>query len=784
PAGADSYLWNTGETTQSITVSTPGTYDVDVIPVTGPACAINLTKEVYEFIDTVQAVFSLSPDTICAGQSISFTESSTISGLGSINSWDWDFDGDGNVDVSTQNPTPQVYNTPGTYDVNLSVATTGCVDDTTIQVVVNPLSTANFTAPAVCLGDTTVFTDISTAGVDSWNWDFNNDGLIDNTTQNPKYLFLSEGTYPVNLEVSIGGACVKDTTIDIIVHPKPVADFVVNDTCLTLANQFNDNSNVSSGTITGWDWDFDNNGTVDNTTQNPTNTYGASGIQTIELVVTTNNTCRDTVTKTVEIFENPVAAFVSDTACEPFVSTMTDATVLGSIGIANWNWDFDANATIDNTNQNPTNTFGVAGSYPVTLNVTDSNGCVSSVTENVIIAPKPTAAFSFSDVCFGANTIFTNLSNGNGGTINAWAWDYTNNGVVNSTNQTPVGGYGYSSAGNYDAVLVVTTTQGCKDTVINVVDVDAIPVANYSAAAVCLGDVTQFYDSSVVANSNIVQWNWNFENDAIIDVNTQNPTHTYPAVGPFNASLNVVSDSGCFNTVIIPVDVNPNPIANFTTDTACLTSATTFTDVTTLGAVAIEFWEWDFDNNSTIDDGNQNPTFTFTPAGNYIVGLNVIDSLGCSHDTTLNVTVSENPFADFTFSDECFNENATSFTNLSHDNGGTTSIDTWSWDFDGDGIEDDNTQTPTNLFDSAGVYTTQLIVTSTLGCKDTAYVVVDVDAIPVANFGLENVCLNYAGTFTDSSTVAIDDVVQWSWNFGDGVGTSVLQNPTYTYTSA
>jgi gliding motility-associated-like protein len=786
PPGAASYAWTpNGETTQTITTNVPGHYEVTIIPVTGAACGLTLTADIGGSPDYPVASFDPSPTTVCLGTPIDFTNNSYVIGTSAIDSVQWDFNSDGTIDDTAMNPT-YTYPSTGNFTATLIVWNNGCQDDTTMNVTITPGTNAIFSAPAVCVGTPTVFTDASTpaAVVGTWDWDFDADATIDNSTQNPTYTFPTAGTFPVQLSVAdASGNCGNDTIINVVVHPKPVADFSVNDTCLTLANQFNDNSTVSTGTITGWDWDFDNNGTIDNSTQNPTNTYGASGTQTIELVVTTNNTCKDTITKTVEIFDNPVAAFVSDTACEPFVSTMTDETILGSIGISNWDWDFDANATIDNTLQNPTNTFGVAGSYPVTLNVTDSNGCTSSVTENVIIAPKPTAAFNFSDVCFGAATNFTDQSNGNGGTIDTWEWDFTNNGTVDNTLQNPSNGY--PSANDYNVELVVTTIQGCKDTVVNLVDVDAIPVANFSAAAVCLGDVTMFYDSSVVANSNINQWSWDFESDATIDVNTQNPTFTYPAVGPFNATLTVVSDSGCINTVVIPVDVSPNPIANFTTDTACLTSATTFTDATTLGLVAIETWEWDFDNNTTIDDGNQNPTFTFAPAGTYIVGLNVIDSLGCSHDTLLNVTVSENPIAGFTFSDECFGTNTT-FTNQSLDNGGTTPIDSWEWDFDGDGVIDDNTSNPnpTNLFDTAGVYQTMLVVTSTLGCNDTAYVNVDVDDIPVANFGGTNECLGNVTTFTDSSSVNIGNVNQWDWDFGDGVGTSALQNPTYTYTSA
>lgn len=784
PPGADTYLWSpNGETTQSITTNIPGHYEVELTPVTGSTCAITLTADIGGSPDYPVASFDPSPTSVCAGSPINFTNNSYVVGTSAIDSVQWDFNSDGIIDDTSMNPS-YTYTSTGNYTATLIVWNNGCQDDTTMNVTITPGTDANFTVPAVCLGEPSVFTNTSTpvAVVGTWNWDFDNDASVDNTTQNPTYTFTSAGTFPVNLSVADAlGNCGNDTTINVIVHPKPVADFTVNDTCLTLANQFNDISNVSSGAITSWDWDFDNNGTVDNTTQNPTNTYGSSGTQTVELVVTTDNTCKDTITRTVEIFDNPVAAFVSDTVCGSVTSTMTDESVLGSSGIASWDWDFDANATTDATSQNATNIFGLPGSYPVTLNIVDSNGCMSSVTEDVIVAQNPTAAFTFSDVCFGAATNFTDQSNGNGGTIDTWSWDFTNNGTVDNTNPNPSNGY--PAAGNYTVELLVETTEGCTDSTTLLIDVDAIPVANFSAAPVCLGTTTMFYDSSTVANSNIVQWSWDFESDATIDVNTQNPTNTFASVGTFNTTLTVVSDSGCINTVSIPVNVSPNPIANFTTDTACLSLPTTFTDVSTLGLLGIETWAWDFNNDGIPDNSTENPTNTFIAAGTYPVGFSVIDSVGCAHDTIIDVIVSENPIAAFTFSDECFGTNTT-FTNQSLDNGGVTPIDTWSWDFDGDGVEDNNASDPTFSFTSSGTYSTQLTVSTPLGCKDSITVVVDVDDVPVANFGGTNECLGNVTTFTDSSLVNIGNINQWDWDFGDGVGTSALQNPTYTYTSS
>ncbi|KAB2859095.1 MAG: PKD domain-containing protein [Flavobacteriales bacterium] len=780
PPGAASYLWNTGATTQSIVATAPGQYSVQVIPVTGAACAITLTKDIYEFVDTVTAVFNANPTTICVGQSVSFSESSFVTGLSNITSWNWDFDGNGTIDNTSQNPPPQVYNTPGTYNVTLSTSITGCTDDTTIQIIVEPTATVNFTAPTVCAGLATDFTDASGATVDAWNWDFNNDGFVDNTTQNPSHTFPSAGTYPVNLEVSIGGSCGHDTTINVIVHPNPVANFTATDECLTTATTFTDASNVSTGSITGWAWDFDNNTTTDNTSQNPTYTYGTAGTQTINLTVTTDNNCTNSYSTTVEVFANPIANFSTDAPCEGNATTFTDLSSDGSVAISIWNWDFDNNTTTDNTTQNPTFNLGTANTYPVTLYVEDANGCNHSVTQNVIVNPNPTAGFTFTNVCFGTTTGFTNQSNGNGGTINQFAWDFTNNGTVDNTNQNPTNGY--PSAGTYTVELHVTTADGCVDSITRVVTVNPIPVADFSSTTECLGNLTTFTDESTVSTGGVTNWSWDFNDGSPAD-NNQSPTHVYASAGIYNVTLTVTSDSGCINNYSANVEVYTNPVATFSTDVACLTYATTFTDSSTPGDNPITIWNWDFDNNTTVDNTEQNPTFILPTAGTHNVNLYVEDSHGCNHDTTITVTVSENPIADFDHTIECFGT-STTFTDASNNNGGTTNIDTWEWDFDGNGTIDNTTQSPTFNFPSAGNYPTELVVTSALGCKDSITINVVVDPIPVANFTATTACLEYTTTFTNNSTVATGSITQNDWDFADGTGTSALLNPTYTYTTA
>jgi gliding motility-associated-like protein len=115
--------------------------------------------------------------------------------------------------------------------------------------------------------------------------------------------------------------------------------------------------------------------------------------------------------------------------------------------------------------------------------------------------------------------------------------------------------------------------------------------------------------------------------------------------------------------------------------------------------------------------------------------------------------------------------------------GAPSTLTGWSWDF---GDQSTSTQqNPNHCYTTSGVYTVTLTVTSNNGCAQTIVMnnYINVFAMPVAAFGegpQPTTILNPVIQFTDSSTNA----AQWSWSFGDGLGASTLQNPSYEYPAA
>ncbi|OPY29367.1 MAG: PKD domain protein [Methanocella sp. PtaU1.Bin125] len=148
------------------------------------------------------AGFSATPTSGDAPLTVAFTDAST----GIIASYAWDFNNDGTTDSTLQNP-GYSYDTPGIYTVKLAVTGPGGSDDevkTSYIMVKTPAPVADFTyAPASGAAPLTVaFTSTSSGVINSYAWDFNNDGTTDSTLQNPSWTYNAAGTYSVKLTVT------------------------------------------------------------------------------------------------------------------------------------------------------------------------------------------------------------------------------------------------------------------------------------------------------------------------------------------------------------------------------------------------------------------------------------------------------------------------------------------------------------------------------------------------------------------------------------------------------
>jgi formylglycine-generating enzyme required for sulfatase activity len=160
-----------------------------------------------------------------------------------------------------------------------------------VEATISPTAppVASFTAgpPSGPAPLTVQFTDTSTQYPTSWQWDFNNDGIVDSTIQNPIWTFPGNGVFNVRLvAANILGSGTVVSNAAVIVGPTqaPIASFTTGPRYgpSPLVVQFAD---TSTNQPFLWQWDFDGDGVTDSNQQNPTWTFHGMGFYSIRLTV-------------------------------------------------------------------------------------------------------------------------------------------------------------------------------------------------------------------------------------------------------------------------------------------------------------------------------------------------------------------------------------------------------------------------------------------------------------------------------------------------------------------
>jgi len=294
---------------------------------------------------------------------------------GNPTSWSWDF-GDGQ-NSSEQFPPLHLYNKDGTYTVSLTVKNVfgenTRVKTSLIRVREGPRVDFSADRTQVSVNQYVHFTDLSTNSPSDWKWDFG-DGTA-GTGQNPDHAYRQPGIYSVTLTASDAYTSISHTKRNYItVVNTPHADFGADKTkgITPFTVKFTD---LSTGSPTGWTWDFGDG--ERSSEHNPTHTYTtAGGSSTSRYTVTltaTNPNGSDDERKVdyITVTQTPIAEFTVDSrqGKAPFIVKFRDLTAGNP---TTWLWEFGDGST--SSEQNPTHLYPFEGSYDVRLTVSNQYG--------------------------------------------------------------------------------------------------------------------------------------------------------------------------------------------------------------------------------------------------------------------------------------------------------------------------------------------------------------------------------------------------------------------------
>lgn len=196
-------------------------------------------------------------------------------------------------------------------------------------------------------------------------------------------------------------------------------------------------------------------------------------------------------------------------------------------------------------------------------------------------------------------------------TPTSWLWDF---GVAGATSTVQNPSYTYAMNGNYHVCLTATKASG-SDSVCKTIAINNAPIAGFSYDATN-SPLISFTDTSSSPDS----WLWDF-GVAGATSTLQNPTYTYAMNGSYNVCL-IVSNSVGTDSVCKTIIINNPPIAVFSFD-ASNSPTVSFTDASS----DVDSWLWDFGDGGTAST-MQNPSYTYTANGNYLVCLTASNTFG------------------------------------------------------------------------------------------------------------------------------------------------------------
>jgi gliding motility-associated-like protein len=571
--------------------------------------------------------FTASATTICKGQSITFT-STTTSPTYVTNYW-WYADGWGPVPGSTNSfytkPFTSVLDT-GFHTINFVIRNiNGCFDTLSRPNFVHVGGpSVSFTGGPVtgCVPLSVTFTDgsipVSTTTLATHFWRFG-DGFTGSGTP-ITHIYTAPGFYTVWHIVTDSRGCMDSAVRPSYIHPtQPTAAFTVGlvNACVNSSVPFT----VTTPGVVSAVWDFGDGGS--STLTAPTHMYGAPGLYNVKLTVTDVNGCIDDTTLVAAVnVTKPFANFkMSDSVsvCPPLFVNFTNL----STGATTYSWDL-GDGTFS-TFLSPSDMYITSGLYNIVLVATNIYGCRDTMQKSVNIFGYA-GAFTYSPtqgcVPLTVNFVAT-LTN-----IPFITWDFSD-GVTSSISFTDTISHTYTVPGAYVPKLVLSDNTGCQTSSIGLDTIfvdDVIPKSSTFPSPVCIGIPFNFIDSSTTWWSPITTWEWTYDGNTST---IASPTYTIYTPGTYPITLKVTNGWGCTGTTTTDIVVDPPPVVTASNDTVvCVGDAATL-----LGYGAVTY-TWD--PPATLSCTACNPTMA-SPTVETMYTVTGTDARGCIDTATVTV---------------------------------------------------------------------------------------------------------------------------------------------------
>jgi gliding motility-associated-like protein len=730
----------------TITAGTADTYLWSTGATTASITIAPTATTAYTVTGTTLSCYSVATGTVTvnpvpvvtvASQTICFGKSAILTAA-TANSYHWSTGA--NTNTISVSPTANT-----TYTVIGN--SLGCVDTTTATITVNPLPVVTATSDTICRAQGRAGI-LTASGANSYTW-------VTGATTNPISIApLSTTTYSV-----VGNSlnCLGTATGTITVKPLPIVTVTVDTICKAQGR---------AGTITA-------NGAVTylwSTGATTASITDAPITSTTYTVTGTTLGCFTPVTTTITVNPIPSVSVTPQTICFGKLATLT------ATNANTYLWSTGAVTNSITASPATTATYNVIG---------NSLGCLDTVNVTITVNPLPIVKVTNDTICKAQGRAGTITASG----ASSYVW--STGAGTNSITDAPLNTTTYTVIGN---------TLGCLKVAKGTIKVNALPVVKVTPATICKGQATTL----VATGAKGFVWS----NGPTVGANTVNPlvNTTYTVIG---------TTLGCYDTVTTTVMVNPYPTVTIASVTICKGG----TGILKAGGADSYVWS----TGANVDSIIQSPVATT----NYnVTGT----SLNCSQTTSGSITVLNVSQALAIPQSICFGDSASIYaygsSSYHWSTGATTNPlvvkpgSTTTYTLTGSGCPNSSTvqvtvyllpkistlpdsicdgETATvraqDLLNSISVYswstgsdsnailvsphnpinTYTVVGATSFGCKDTATGTVVVHPNPILSVTSANICPN--GTATLTVTATQPSLYRWSNNV---VGNTVTASPSAT----
>lgn len=450
-------------------------------------------------------------------------------------------------------------------------------------------------------------------------------------------------------------------------------------------------------------------------------------------------------------------------------------------------------------------TTNLSGLLTIKLVSIDAEGLSDSSEQSIDFASPintPPNAIASANVTSGLTPLLVSfdasLSTDDQDSSLSYYWDFGDGSSSNLAKPNKV----FNSAGHYSVSLTVTDSESLSSTAETIIitalsastDLSPIAVISKSVSSGTAPLTVSFSANQSSDDNEISAYLWDFDDGSAV-VSGDSVNHTFYNEGSYNVTLTVTDNAGqssqASTTITVAEDEFPVALFTTSTNTGNAPFTVTFDATGSSDDNGIAAYSWNFGDGSATASG-EIVEHTYDEQGDYNVVLTVTDTKGQISQVSTQITVQTAddlaPVASFTTSattGEAPLDISFDAASSSDDNG----IVSYNWDF-GDGSAIVTGVSVSHRFENAGDYVVTLTVTDAAGQSSQQTKQISIQAIedlaPVASFTTTASSgeAPLVVSFDASSSSDDNEIVSYSWDFGDGSALVSGVTATHSYTVA